>query len=185
MTRRHVRPYQRLPHKLLHMSGLLPAAAERHSMPDCSAVRNIKEGWSKSEPSHACTDGKLMIAWSAGCSEVGGPNPEALATIAQVVAQMSAAAERSARAKRHKIAKVRSRPRELTNSQSLLRCVGCTALRRTLCLHRPRFRALSAASGGCDVSQVSWHMICHATDGSQAPASKRGTARAAAAVCRC
>lgn len=62
-----------------------------------------------STPRLPITDDKLT-ACSPDCSEVGGPNPEALATIAQVVAQMSAAAERSARAKRHKIAKVSTHP---------------------------------------------------------------------------
>ena len=72
-----------------------------------------------------------MTACTAGCSEVGGPNPEALATIAQVVAQMSAAAERSARAKRHKIAKVGTRLRGLMNNQALSRC-DCLVL---CCIH--------------------------------------------------
>jgi hypothetical protein len=68
---------------------------------------------------------------------VGGPNPEALATIAQVVAQMSAAAERSARAKRHKIAKVGTRPRALTIRTT---CFLCQAT--VLCL-------MSAHTGPC------------------------------------
>jgi hypothetical protein len=112
-----------------NVPGMLFPAAGEMQWSTAPLNRHIPEhqGYGLSnEAGHVLIE-HMLKACLTGCSEVGGPNPEALATIAQVVAQMSAAAERSARAKRHKIAKVGTRLRPPRRSKGGPYCAWSSA----------------------------------------------------------